>query len=54
MVITGDINESWINFKKTILALEKKDFRVVFRKQPKTLPFITKEVKKPINQKSRA
>jgi len=54
MLITSDINESWLNFKKTLLALEKKHSRVIFRKQPKTLPFLTKEVKKLINQKSRA
>ena len=54
MLITSDINESWLNFKKTLLALEKKHSWVIFRKQPKTLPFLTKEVKKLINQKSRA
>ena len=55
MLITSDINESWLNLKKkTLLDLEKKHSRVIFRKQPKTLHFLTKEVEKLINQKSRA
>ena len=53
-LITGDINESWSNFKNTLLVLEKKHSGVIFRKEPKTLPSPTKEVKKQINQKSRA
>ena len=34
------------NISKMIMYLEKKHSRVIFRKQPKTLPFLTKEVKK--------
>ena len=53
-LITSDINTSWLNVKKTLLSTEKKHSRVIYRRQPKTLPFLTKDTKRTINRKARA
>jgi phage terminase large subunit GpA-like protein len=53
-LITSDINTSWLNVKETLLSTEKKHSRVIYQRQPKTLPFLTKDTKRTINRKARA
>jgi hypothetical protein len=53
LIISG-VNISWTNVKETLLSTEKKHSRVIYRKLPKTLPFLTKGAKRIINRKASA
>ena len=52
-LLQGDVDQQWANLKDELLTLQKKHTSVKLTPKPKTLPFMTPEIRKERNRRGR-